>query len=120
MVYWVVSWTRRLLSSGCSFGDGSSWALGGSGGRASGWAGGGRSGGRRAAGRIFNTPLVNAFLQRGLLNMGCCLGDGFCGALGALLETEAVEQWVLSWGRRLLSTGWNDQAVGRAKGRAFN
>ena len=73
-------------------------------GRTVGRAAGGRAGGRAAvgrAGRVFNTPLVNAFLQRGLLNIGCCLGDGFCGALGALLETEAVEQWVLSWGRGL-------------------
>ena len=86
--------------------------------RAGGRAGGracGRAGGRAAVGRagqVFNRPLVNAFLQRGLLNIECSLGDGVCGVLGAFLDMEAVEQWVLSWRWKLLSTGW----IGRAAG----
>ena len=68
-------------------------------GRTVGRAAGGRAGGRAAvgrAGRVFSRPLVDAFLQRGLLNIRSSLGDGVCGVLGALLDTEAVEQWVLS------------------------
>ena len=67
---------------------------------------------------------MNAFLQRGLLNMGCSLGDGVCGvlgalnggweAVGALLEIEAFEYWVDRTGGR---SGWR-RAGGRACGRA--
>ena len=32
------------------------------------------------------------------------------------MDTKAVEQWVLSWRRRLLSIGWVGLAVGRAVG----
>ena len=112
------------MNIGCSFGDGVCGVLGalpwkrrllnsGSGRRSRGRAAGGRAGGRAAvgrAGRVFNRPLVNAFLQRGLLNMGCSLGDGVCGvlgalnggweAVGALLEIEALEYWVDRTGGR--------------------
>ena len=47
--------------------------------------------------RNVSEPVVNAFLQRGLLNIGRSLGDGVRGVLRALLETEAVEQWVSFW-----------------------
>ena len=40
--------------------------------------------------------------------------EGVCGVLCAVLGTEAVEQWVLSWRRRLLSVGWIGRAVGQA------
>ena len=78
---------------------------------------GGRSGGRRSVGRagrcflFFYRPLVNALLQRGLLNIGCSLGDGVCALLGVLLDTKAVEHWVLFWRGRLLSAEW----IGRAR-----
>ena len=73
----------------------------------------GRAAGGRA-GRTFDIPFVDALLQWGLLNIGCSLGDGVCGVLGSLLDAKAVEQWVLSWRRMLLSTGWIGRAVGRA------
>ena len=53
-------------------------------------AGGGRAGGR-AGGWLFIRPLVGTVLQRGLLNIGCSLGDGVCALLGVLLDTKAVE-----------------------------
>ena len=55
---------------------------------------GGQAGGRAGrAGRVFSIkPLVNAPLQRGLLNIRNSFGDGVCGAVGAVLGTETVEQ----------------------------
>ena len=55
---------------------------------------GGQAGGRAGrAGRVFSIrPLVNALSQRGLLNIRSSLGDGVCGAVGAVLGTETVEQ----------------------------
>ena len=59
---------------------------------------------------------MNALLQRGLLNIGCSLESGVCGVLDVLLETEAGEQWVLSWRRKLLSTWWIERVGGRSGG----
>ena len=43
---------------------------------------------------------------------------GGCGVLGALVETETVEQRVLFWRRRLFCARWIGRAVGRAVGLA--
>ena len=41
---------------------------------------------------------------------------GGCGVLGALVETETVEQRVLFWRRKLFSARWIGRAVGLAAG----
>ena len=82
---------------------------------------GGQAGGRAGrTGRVFSIkPLAKALSQRGLLNTRRSFGDGVCGALGAVLGTETVEQRVFSWRRRLLIAGWIGRAaVGRPVGRA--
>ena len=56
---------------------------------------GGRAGGRQAGERV-------GFFMELLRMLSCSGGRRF---LGALLETEAVEYWVLCWGRMLWSTG---------------
>ena len=94
--YWVLSWRRSLWSTGFSLGREGRQAVGAllETDALEYWVD--RAGGRAAAvgraGRFSIRPLVNALSQRGLLNIRSSLGDGVCGALGAVLGTETVEQ----------------------------
>ena len=139
--YWVLRWKQMLLSTRRVVGDGCCRVLGALLTADARRAGGRAEGGRRA-GRDFHATPKDSLLQRDSveysvlrwrrmqLSTACCVGDGCCRVLGALLtadarraggqragrdfnttpkgsllQRDAVEYWVLRWRRMQLSAG---------------